>query len=68
MMRYRIADLIVDMDVSGQTARQAVPYAVDAEGPADITLTCDVRRILELNPDVPTEDMAEYLGTGALNR
>lgn len=64
MKRYRIADLIVDMDVSGQTARQAAPYAVDAKGPADITLTCDVRRILELNPDVPTEEMAEYLGTG----
>lgn len=64
MKRYRIADLLVDMDVSGQTARQATPYAVDAEGPADITLKCDVRRILELNPDVPTEDMAEYLGLG----
>lgn len=64
MKRYRIADLTVDMDVSGQTARQAAPYISAVEGPADITLQCDVRRILELNPNISTEDVAEYLATG----
>lgn len=64
MKRYVIADLAVDMEVSGRTERQAAAYAAESDGPADITITCDVRRVLELNPRIPTEDMAEYLGTG----
>ena len=64
MKRYVIADLAVDMEVSGRTERQAAAYAAEANGPADITLSCDVRRVLELNPQITTEDMAQYLGTG----
>ena len=65
MKRYVIAGLKVDMDVSGRTLRQAQPYASDAEGPADITVSCDIGRIMELNPQIPNEEVAQYLGTGA---
>ncbi len=66
MKRYMIAGLAVDMDVSGRTEKQAAPYAAPNEGPADITLNCDVRGVLELNPELQTLEMAEYLGTGAM--
>lgn len=65
MKRYVIADLKVDMAVSGRTLRQAEAYAAPAEGPADINLFCDIDRIMELNPQLPNEEVAEYLGTGA---
>ena len=64
MERYLIAGLTVDMDATGRTAKQAEPYRVSAEGPADITITCDARRVLELNPDMETLDMAYYIGSG----
>lgn len=66
MRRYMIAGLAVDMEVSGRTEQQAAAYAVSNDGPADITLTCDVRRVLELNPQLGTTDMAQYVGTGAI--
>lgn len=66
MKRYAIAQLKVDMDVSGRTVRQAEPYASDAEGPADITISCDIGRIMEINPQLTDEEVAEYLGTGAI--
>ena len=66
MKRYVIAGLKVDMEVSGRTERQAVAYLASAEGTADITITCDVNRILELNPKLDNAEMAEYLGTGAV--
>lgn len=64
MKRYLIAGLTVDMEVSGRTELQAEPYRVSAIGPADITLNCDVRRVLELNPGLKDPDVAEYMGTG----
>lgn len=54
----------MDMEVSGRTELQAEPYRVSAIGPADITLTCDVRRVLELNPGLNDPDVAQYMGTG----
>ncbi len=66
MKRYVIAGLAVDMAVSGQTEQRAAAYAAPMDGPADITLNCDVRAVLELNPIMKTEDVAEYIGTGAL--
>ena len=65
MKRYLIAGLTVDMEVSGRTELQAEPYEIPAVGPADITLTCDVRRVLELNPELNDYDTALYMGTGA---
>lgn len=66
MKRYMIAGLAVDMEVSGRTEKQAAAYAAANEGPADITLDCDVRGVLELNPQLETFEMAEYMGTGAM--
>lgn len=65
MKRYVIAGLKVDMEVSGRTERQAAAYAAPAEGDADITVACDVKRVLALNPHLNNEETAEYLGTGA---
>lgn len=65
MKRYLIAGLTVDMEVSGRTELQAEPYRVSAVGPADITLACDARRVLELNPNLNDLDTAQYMGTGA---
>lgn len=64
--RYAIADLVVDMEVSGRTQRQAAAYETTVSGPADITLECDVRGVLALNPRLGTEDVAEYMGTGMM--
>ena len=64
MKRYRIAGLTVDMEVSGRTELQAKPYLESVNGPADITLSCDPRRVLELNPHLESLDDAQYLGTG----
>jgi len=66
MKRYVIAGLAVDMEVSGRTKQQAAAYAAPVKGPADITLRCDVRRVLELNPGLTDPDVAEYLATGAI--
>lgn len=66
MKRYLIADLAVDMEVSGRTLRQAAAYETTVNGPADITLECDVRGVLELNPQLETEEIAEYMGTGLM--
>ena len=66
MSRYQIADLLVDMDVSGRTLQQAKAYASQADGPADIVLNCDVNQIMELNPELTDWDTAEYMGTGAI--
>ena len=66
MSRYRIADLLVDMDVSGRTRQQAEAYAVQEDGPADIVLQCDVDVIMELNPEFADREVAEYMGTGAI--
>lgn len=66
MKRYRIADLYVQMQVSGRTARQAQPYLVPSGENVDVVLECDIPKIMALNPEIPTEEMAEYLGTGAI--
>lgn len=66
MKRYRIAGLTVEMAVAGRTQRQAEPYATDSREHADIRLELDIKRVLEHNPTVTSEDVAQYLGTGAL--
>lgn len=64
MKRYQIAGLKVDMEAFWRTARQAEAYAVPVDGPADMTLTCDTKRIMALNPTLDTEDVAEYVAMG----
>ena len=58
--------MAVDMEVSGRTEQQAAAYAVPANGPAKITLYCDARRVLELNPELEDLDTAQYMGTGLI--
>lgn len=66
MKRYAIADLLVDMEASGRTGEQAAAYETTATGPADMTLCFDPAEILSLNPQLGTEDMAQYMGSGVL--
>ena len=66
MEHYQIAGLTVQMDVFGRTEVQARPYRCPVNGPADITIRCDARRVFEMNPSVGTEDTALYIATGIL--
>ena len=68
MKRYLIAGLTVDMDVSGRTYTQAAPYEIPIDGtPADITLECDTKKLMEQNPGkFPSESDLEYFATGIL--
>ncbi len=65
MALYSIADLCVQMEVFGRTRVQAAPYAI-AQGTPDMTLGFDPARTLELNPQLGTADMAEYMASGSL--
>ena len=65
MSLYNIADLVVEMDVSGRTAQQAAPYETE-QGNPDITIHCDAQAVLKANPQLQTPDMAEYMVTGAV--
>lgn len=66
MKKYKIADLIVDMNVSGRTLLQAKPYEIHEDLPADMTIDLDAAKILEYAPHLETEDMAEYMATGTV--
>ena len=64
-MRYRIADLIVEMSPKGRTAAQAEVYRTSAwGGAADITIRVGGAEALSLCPELETEDLAEYIATG----
>lgn len=65
MALYSIADLCVQMEVFGRTRVQAAPYEVK-QGTADVILRFDTARTLELNPQLLTEDMAEYMVSGSV--
>ena len=66
MSMYRIADLLIQMDVFGRTLQQAKAYEVQTDQPADIVLKCDVDEIMALNPNLTDRDVAQYMGTGAI--
>ena len=67
MKRYKIAGLLVDMDVSGSTLKQAAPYEFsDDTAPADITINLDKERFMRENPDYTDWDTAEHIATGIL--
>lgn len=66
MQQYKIADLYVDMDVSGRTLAQAEPYRNPVPRPADLEISVDPERILREYPKYQTADIAEYMGTGVL--
>lgn len=62
--RYKIADIQVDMDVSGRTLKQAEPYLWQSDCPADMTICLDAEEILNKNPTFGSVDVAEYMATG----
>lgn len=64
MKRYKIADIQVDMEVTGRTLHQAVPYLCPSDLPADMTIALHPDQILEKNPKFLNEDIAEYMATG----
>ena len=63
---YKIAELIVEMDVSGRTLQQAAPYEIPITGPADVQILFNPAEILRQVPDFETEDLAEYMTSGTL--
>lgn len=65
MAVYEIAGLRVDMEAVGRTALQAKPYLTDTPGPADCVIRCDPAALLRQMPQCKTEDLAEYMWTGA---
>ena len=64
MEKYRIAGLTVEMEAFGRTKLQAEPYRIETDEPADIAINCNAQRVLELNPDMQSLDMAYYIGSG----
>ena len=66
MKRYNIADLQVNMDVSGRTLQQARPYEVQPCGDADVVLECDSAALLQAIPSMKTLEVAEYVGIGTV--
>ena len=64
MKRYKIADLQVDMAVSGRTLAQAAPYLCPSALPADMTIALDPEAMLAKNPQLGDTDVAEYMATG----
>ena len=65
MARYEIAGLQVEMESQGRTKTQAAAYAAPAIGEPDVIINCDTAAVMEHNPEIHTEELAEYLGTGA---
>lgn len=66
MKKYKIADLIVAMNVSGRTLQQAQPYEIQEDLPADITIDLDIKQILQDCPQFETEELTEYMSTGTI--
>ncbi|MBE6943662.1 MAG: hypothetical protein E7453_05310 [Ruminococcaceae bacterium] len=66
MARYRIADLIVEMELSGRTKQQALPYLTEEAGQTDISLSYDYGQVLRKYPQLRDLDTAEYMTTGSL--
>lgn len=63
--RYKIADVLVDMDTFGKTKKQAQPYRCDEQGPADIVVTGENSEFKTTKPPYLSDDDCEYLITGS---
>ena len=64
-MRYKIAELLVDMECSGRTLEQARAYRTRSDGEEPhLRIRVDPKRVLEHMPELESLDMAEYLATG----
>lgn len=63
-MRYRIADLIVEMSPRDARLPGGVYRTSARGGAADITIRVGGAEALSLCPELETEDLAEYIATG----
>ena len=65
-MKYRIAELNIEMDPRFRTAVQAQPYAAEWTSPRDFAIRVDSGAVLAAHPELETEDLAEYLAGGEI--
>lgn len=63
MSKYKIADLIVQMETFGRTERQARPYLTDTTEEPALTIRSNAEEILNSNPQLTLGD-CEYIATG----
>lgn len=63
MAKYKIADLVVEMNTFGRTEQQAKAYLTDPDAPADIVLPPSDTDLKWFNSEL-SEDDCEYLSTG----
>lgn len=66
MALYQIADLIVEMELSGRTKEQAEAYLLEKQCPADITISFHHDAILKKYPQLTDFETAQYIGTGSI--
>jgi len=64
VQRYKIADLLVDMDTFGRTEKQAQPYRCEELGSADLVVSSKGNTLRQEQPHL-SEDDCEYLITGS---
>ena len=62
MAKYKIADLVIQMDTFGRTGRQAASYMVDPDTPHEFTIHSDRAELMEKYPYL-SEDECEYMST-----
>lgn len=71
MPKYRIADLVVEMNCGGRTAKQAKAYLIDEDLPADISITVTPEEIAAArvhNPLLPDDEWEYILSATAFYR
>lgn len=66
MALYQIADLMVEMELSGRTKVQSEPYLSEKQCPADITISFAHKAILKKHPQLTDFDTAQYIATGSI--
>ena len=56
-MKYRIAELNIEMNPRFRTAVQAQPYAAEWTSPRDFAIQVDSGAVLAAHPELETEDV-----------
>lgn len=71
MPKYRIADLVIEMDCGGRTAKQAEPYLTDESLEADFSISISAEEIEAArvhNPHLSTDEWEYILSATAFYR
>lgn len=63
MAKYKIADILLEMNTFGRTKKQAAAYLSDSQEPVDFVIPSNRQDIIEKHPDL-SEDDCEYIATG----